>query len=129
MEQILNGLPSNRLQIVDVRSDDEFCGIDKRDNKKGGAIPGAKHLEWSNVIDQETQRFKGPEDLNTLFGKAGIDLTVPTASHCNGGGRAAVMAFTLELMGAKAVRNYYRGWGEWGNSDRTPVVVPEKTAP
>ncbi len=103
-----------------------FCGIDKEDNKKGGAIPGAKHLEWSDLIDQDTQRFKGADQLRQLFDEAGIDLNRPTASHCNGGGRAAVMAFGLELMGAKEVRNYYRGWGEWGNSDDAPVMVPKK---
>jgi len=32
------------------------------------------------------------------------------------------MVFGLELMGARDVRNYYRGWSEWGNSDETPVV-------
>ena len=36
------------------------------------------------------------------------------------------MAFGLELMGAKDVRNYYRGWDEWGNSEDTPVTVPKK---
>jgi thiosulfate/3-mercaptopyruvate sulfurtransferase len=125
MEQILDRLQGDNLQIVDARSQDEFCGINKRDNKRGGAIPEAKHLEWSNLIDQDTQRFKSPDQLRRLFDEAGIDLNRPTASHCNGGGRAAVMAFGLELMGASEVRNYYRGWGEWGNSDDTPVIVPK----
>jgi thiosulfate/3-mercaptopyruvate sulfurtransferase len=126
MQQVLDSLSGNRLQIVDARSEDEFCGIEKKDNKRGGAIPGAKHLEWSDLIDQDTQRFKSPEQLRRLFDRVGIDLDRPTASHCNSGGRAAVMAFGLELMGAKGVRNYYRGWAEWGNSEDTPVVVQER---
>ena len=111
---------------MDARSEDEFCGVNKRDNQRGGAIPGAKHLEWSDLIEQKTHRFKSAEELNRLLDQAGIDLAQPTASHCNGGGRAAVMAFGLELMGADEVRNYYRGWGEWGNSQDTPIVVPKK---
>jgi thiosulfate/3-mercaptopyruvate sulfurtransferase len=129
MGQVLRLLRGNKLQIVDARSEDEFCGIDKRDNERGGAIPGAKHLEWSDLIEQETHRFKGPEKLRRLFLEADIDLAQPTASHCNGGGRAAVMAFGLELMGADDVRNYYRGWGEWGNSKDTPVIIPKQTQP
>jgi 3-mercaptopyruvate sulfurtransferase SseA len=35
------------------------------------------------------------------------------------------MAFALELMGGKDVRNYYRSWAEWGNDPDTPVVKPE----
>jgi thiosulfate/3-mercaptopyruvate sulfurtransferase len=128
MGQVLELLQGNRLQIVDARSEDEFCGLEKKDNKRGGAIPEAKHLEWSDLIDQQTQRFKSPDQLRRLIDQAGIDLDRPTASHCNGGGRAAVMAFGLELMGAKDVRNYYRGWGEWGNSEDTPVIVPKKAA-
>ena len=37
-------------------------------------------------------------------------------------GRASVMEFALELMGAKDLRNYYKGWSEWGNAPDTPVV-------
>lgn len=125
MEQILASLRGNTLQIVDARSEKEFCAIDLRGNKRGGAIPGAKHLEWSDLIDQATQRFKSPRQLRQLFDQAGIDLSRPTASHCQGGGRASVMAFALELMGAKNVRNYYRGWSEWGNAENAPIVVPE----
>jgi thiosulfate/3-mercaptopyruvate sulfurtransferase len=126
MQQVLELLPGDKLQIVDVRSDDEFCGIDIKENKRGGAIPGAKHLEWSDLIDQESERFKSPEELRGLLDEADIDLDRPMASHCQSGGRASVMAFGLELMGAKEARNYFRGWSEWGNAEHTPVVVPEK---
>jgi thiosulfate/3-mercaptopyruvate sulfurtransferase len=125
-DQILASLADHRLQIVDARSHDEFCGIDLKENKRGGAIPGAKHLEWTNLIDPATGRFERPEQLRGQFDKAGIDLSKPTASHCQSGGRASVMAFGLELMGAKDSRNYYPGWNEWGNSDDVPIVVPRK---
>jgi thiosulfate/3-mercaptopyruvate sulfurtransferase len=124
--QMLDLLNGERLQILDVRSDDEFCGVDKKENKRAGAIPGAKHLEWSNLIDKATDRFKSPEELRRLFQDAGIDLDRPTASHCQSGGRASVMVFGLELMGSKGARNYYWGWSEWGNSDDTPIIVPER---
>jgi 3-mercaptopyruvate sulfurtransferase SseA len=35
------------------------------------------------------------------------------------------MAFGMELAGAADVRNYYAGWGEWGNADDTPIVTKE----
>lgn len=124
-DQILDLLKSDGLQIVDARSSDEFCGIDKR-SERGGAIPGAKNLEWSDLINQKTNRFKSAEKLRRLFNEAGIDLKRPTASHCQSGGRASVMAFGLELMGANDVRNYYKGWSEWGNAEDTPVAVPKQ---
>jgi thiosulfate/3-mercaptopyruvate sulfurtransferase len=89
--------------------------------KRGGAIPGAKHLEWSDLLDKKTQRFKSPAALSRLFKQAGIDPKKPAVTYCQSGGRASVMAFALELMGAKGVQNYYPGWAEWGNAADTPV--------
>jgi thiosulfate/3-mercaptopyruvate sulfurtransferase len=128
MEEVLRSLKGGSLQIVDARSENEFCGIDTRENKRGGAIPGAKHLDWSDLIEPATHRFKSPEQLRRLFAQAGIELSRPTAAHCQSGGRASMMVFALELMGARNVSNYYRGWSQWGNAENTPVVVPEKKA-
>lgn len=125
-DQILASLAADGLQIVDSRSKDEFCGIDRLKNKRGGTIPGAKHLEWSDLIDAATGRFKSASELRRLIDESGIDLNKPTASHCQSGGRASVMAFGLELMGAKDSRNYYPGWSEWGNSDDVPIVTSDK---
>ncbi len=122
---LLKSLDGNKVQIVDARSEKEFCGIDKLSNKRAGAFPGARQLEWIDLLDKDTQRFKGPAELKKLFDGAAIKLDRPTATHCQSGGRASVMAFGLELMGAKDVRNYYKSWSEWGNAEDTPVVTPK----
>lgn len=124
-DELLKSLTGGKLQIVDARSEGEFCGIDSLKNKRAGAIPGAKQLEWIDLIEKDSHRFKSPDELKKLFDAAGIKLDRPTATHCQSGGRAAVMAYGLELMGAKDVRNYYNSWSEWGNADDTPVVKPE----
>ena len=108
------------VQIIDARSESEYCGETKT-AKRNGAIPGAIHKEWTEVIDKKTQRFKSAEKLSQLFEEAGIKLDQPSVTYCQSGGRAAVMAFALELMGAKSVRNYYRSWSEWGNAEDTPI--------
>lgn len=126
LRQMLRAVNGNRWQIVDARTEGEYCGVQSHGNKKPGAIPGAKNLNWTNLINPWTGRFKSAEELRRLFDEAGIDLARPTATHCQSGGRASVMAFALELMGAENVRNYYQGWAEWGNSEATPVVVPQK---
>jgi 3-mercaptopyruvate sulfurtransferase SseA len=36
------------------------------------------------------------------------------------------MAFALELMGAKDVRNYFHGWSQWGNQEGLPVMLPKE---
>lgn len=121
-EELLDALKGGGLQIVDARSEAEFCGDKKLSNKRAGAIPGATHLEWSELLDKETHQFKSMAQLRTLLEKSGIDLDQPTATHCQSGGRAAVMVFGLELMGAKDVSNYYPSWAEWSEAADTPVV-------
>ncbi len=108
------------VQIIDARSESEYCG-EADTAKRNGAIPGAIHKEWTEVIDKKNQRFKSPQELAELFEEAGIKLDQPSVTYCQSGGRAAVMAFALELMGAESVRNYYRSWSEWGNAEETPI--------
>jgi thiosulfate/3-mercaptopyruvate sulfurtransferase len=110
---------------VDARSRDEFTG-DKAGAKRGGHIPGAVHLEWVELLDPKTDKFLPPADLVKLVKDRKIDLAKPQITYCQGGGRAAVTAFGLELAGAKGVRNYYPSWGEWGNADDTPVEGKKK---
>jgi len=112
-------------QIVDTRSEMEYCG-EALTAKRNGAIPGAKHLEWSATLDPKTGRFKSPAELAKLLEDAGIDPKKPSTTYCQSGGRASVMAFVLELMGGKPARNYYRSWAEWGNDADTPIVKPKK---
>ncbi len=112
-------------QIVDTRSVGEYCGTEHT-AKRNGAIPGAARLEWSDTLDPKTGRFKTAADLTQLFREAGLDPKAPSVTYCQSGGRASVMAFVLELMGGKDVRNYYKSWSEWGNDPDTPVVKPQK---
>jgi thiosulfate/3-mercaptopyruvate sulfurtransferase len=121
-QSILTSLKEGgNLQIVDSRSEGEFCGTEPGANKRGGAIPGAKNLEWSELLDSKTKRFKPASELREIFKQAGVDLDKPTAAHCQSGGRSSVMVFGMELMGADHVANYYRSWAEWGNADDTPI--------
>jgi thiosulfate/3-mercaptopyruvate sulfurtransferase len=122
--QLLDLLKSKPPQIVDARSEGEYCGTEET-AKRNGSIPGAAHLEWSDTLDAKTGRFKSACELASVFEKAGVDPSKPAVTYCQSGGRAAVLAFALELMGGKDVRNYYRSWSEWGNDPTTPIVKPK----
>lgn len=100
----------------------EACVVDARSAKEvaDGKVPGAKPLEWVDLLDEKGQKFKPAGELKKLFDSQKIDLSKPCVTYCQGGGRAAVMAFALELMGAKEVKNYHKSWGEYGNEKTTP---------
>jgi thiosulfate/3-mercaptopyruvate sulfurtransferase len=67
---------TGKVTVVDTRSTDEFTGKEVR-GKRGGHIPGAKHLEWKQLL-AEDGRFKSPELLRDLLKRHGIhpDQTV-----------------------------------------------------
>lgn len=123
-EAVLKTLTAGTEQIIDARSKAEYCG-EKALAKRGGAIPKAIHLDWTDLVDSKSKRFKSPAELTKLFKGAGVDLDKPVVTYCQSGGRASVMAFAVELMGGKQVRNYYGSWAEWGNATDTPVEKPK----
>jgi len=55
-------LKSDKLKVVDARSDSEFAG---------GRIPGSAHLEWKELLAKDG-RFKTKSQLRELFRKQGI---------------------------------------------------------
>ena len=123
-ENLLSILKDKTHQILDARSNDEYCGAAGKATRLG-RIPGAIQLEWSELLTAD-KKFKSPDELKKLIADRKIDLNQPAVTYCQGGGRAAVLALGLELMGAKSVKNYYKSWGEWGNATDTPVEVPKK---
>lgn len=58
--------------IWDVRSDGEYSGANDRGNKRAGHIPGAVHLEWFNVMERDTHRFKPAGEIRELLKQHGI---------------------------------------------------------
>ena len=65
-DQIKDSLKEKRFQIIDARTDGEYCGNVKT-AKRAGAIPGAVHLEWKTLVDSKTQKFKTRQRPGTNF--------------------------------------------------------------
>lgn len=111
------------VAIVDCRSTDEFTGRLAL-GKRGGHIPGAAHLEWSDLLDNDG-RFKPRAELQAMFLERGIVPGKTAVAHCQSGGRATVNAFALELLGYPDVKVYYQSWQEWSADEDAPVEKVE----
>lgn len=64
-------LGESDLVVLDTRSDAEWTGENKRGGPRGGTIPGAVHLEWTNYLDEDG-RFKSAAELSAMFEGAGV---------------------------------------------------------
>ena len=58
----------------DVRTDGEFSGATPRDNPpdRAGHLPGAVHLEWTELVDAGTGLFKAAHAMETILQAKGI---------------------------------------------------------
>ena len=108
--------------IRDTRSDGEDRGIHVR-AKRGGAVPGAVHIEWTRNL-AEDGGFKGASELRTMYESAGVTPNKEVISYCQGGYRAAHSYLALRLLGYPRVRNYIGSWKEWGDREDLPIEVP-----
>ncbi len=58
--------------IWDVRSDGEWKGSDSWGNKRVGHVPGAVHLEWLDLMDRETHKFRPADEIKKILSDNGI---------------------------------------------------------
>ncbi len=105
--------------ILDTRSDAEYYAEAVR-AKRGGAIPGAVHLEWTNNLTSDG-RFKTAEELRAMYSGAGITPDREVVTYCQGGYRAAHAYLALKIAGYPDVRNYTGSWKEWGDREDLPL--------
>ena len=108
--------------ILDTRTDGEYCGTTVR-ARRGGAIPGAIHVEWTNNLD-ENGAFKPAAELRAMYEAAGVTPDREVVTYCQGGYRAAHGYLALRLIGYPRVRNYLGSWKEWGDREHLPVEIP-----
>jgi thiosulfate/3-mercaptopyruvate sulfurtransferase len=112
-------------QILDARSAARFNGTapEPRPGLSSGHMPGATNIPFTELV--EDGRLKPAEKLREYFSAKNVNLQQPITTTCGSGVTAAVIALSLELVGAANVGLYDGSWAEYAQQ---PDSVIEKTS-
>jgi thiosulfate/3-mercaptopyruvate sulfurtransferase len=122
--EVRNALGRSDTVILDTRSDAEYSGTTVR-AQRGGAIPGAVHIEWTRNLSPSGE-FKSSAELRRMYEDAGVTPEREVITYCQGGYRAAHSYLALRLLGYPRVRMYIGSWKEWGDREELPVEIPKR---
>jgi len=127
MTEVIAAVSDDQMQIIDVRSDDEFNGANQVINKRSRHIPNALQLEWHKLLAKEgsddgVNYFHSLNKMESLIQESGIDQNKPLIIHCQSGVRASFTVFCMAMLGYPNVKLYDGSMFEWANRDDTPLV-------
>jgi len=129
LDYVRNTLGSKSKLLVDVRSPKEFTGeitappeYPTEHAQRGGHIPGAINIPWSQAVNDADGTFKSIGELKTLYETKGITPDKEIITYCRIGERSSHTWFALKyLLGYPNVKNYDGSWTEWGNIIANPI--------
>jgi len=122
--EVFNAIGKPDAVILDTRSDGEYNGTTIR-ARRGGAVPGAVHIEWTRNLGPDGD-FKTAAELRKMYVDAGVTPEREVITYCQGGYRAAHSYLALRLLGYPRVRTYVGSWKEWGDREELPVEIPKR---
>lgn len=129
LNQMKEALNKENIAMVDVRSPKEFTGeilappeYPTEHAQRGGHIPGASNIPWSQAVKDDDGTFKSVEELKQLYQSKGIIPDKEIIAYCRIGERSSHTWFVLKyLLGYPNVKNYDGSWTEWGNMVDNPI--------
>lgn len=112
----------DRVSLLDMRSFEEYVGVNLAGNPRGGHIPGAISIEWLHFAGDAT--VKSPKEMQRVLKEAGVDKDKEIVTYCNiGFGRSTYGLMVLKMLGYTNVRVYGGSFEDWSNATELQVAT------
>ena len=118
---IMQHINDPSVVVLDTRSESEYKGEVVR-AARGGHIPGAVNINWTDAIDSENDlKFRNQDALRELYHAAGVTPDKQVITYCQTHHRSAHSYIVLKSLGYSNLKGYHGAWSEWGNDNETPI--------
>jgi thiosulfate/3-mercaptopyruvate sulfurtransferase len=126
-QDIAEGQPLERLQVLDARASERFSGTVEPLDKKAGHIPGSINRPFQMNLD-ESSCFKDPDELRKEFETLLAGRKPSQVAHsCGSGVTACHNHFAMELAGLSPSKLYPGSWSEWITDPARPIETGPAT--
>jgi len=123
-DDIINSLDKANFKVWDARSPGEYTGDVVR-GARGGHIPGAINLEWTELMDRQNN-LRIRDNAQQMLDDLGLSKDKQIATHCQSHHRSSFTYMVARILGYKNIRGYDGSWAEWASLDHTPVELGPK---
>lgn len=103
------------FKVVDVRAQTEYDGAADYGEAKGGHLPGAVLVPFTDLF-REDGTLKSNDEITAMFEAAGIAKTDKVVTYCTKGIRSAYAQLILEMCGYETTLNYDESYYRWSAS-------------
>lgn len=105
---------SKNLVVIDVRERREYNGQTPYGEQRGGHVPGAIHIYYKDLLDQEGHLLSR-EAILAKLSEQGVTPDAEIVTYCTGGIRSGWFTSVLTDLGFQA-KNYAGSMWEWASA-------------
>ena len=119
-EPVIKALEDKNTKILNSLTEDIHKGQNPRYGRPG-RIPNSLNIPFHKLLDPETGKFLGAEELLEIFQKNKIGFENEIINYCGGGIAASLEAFVLYQLGYKNLKIYDNSLSEWAIDENLPM--------
>jgi thiosulfate/3-mercaptopyruvate sulfurtransferase len=125
LQQVNAAIGDSEFAFWDARSPEEYRG-EKVLTQRGGHIPGARNLNWLELMDHNNNRCLRPiADIQQQLNALGLTRDKKIITHCQTHHRSGLSYLVAKLLGYPHIQGYDGSWSEWGNREDTAINTGE----